>query len=539
MTAKKEKQTSSSGAWMFSLTVFAALCILTAWIWKQQVDNQRSLLSRHTEDVATQASRRIQVFVESHLKAASIFARRWSTHESSDFSRQRFEEFASVLINELPGYHAIALISANYGPVWAIPNETDLADQDLYQRHPRIMEEVRKTGQPMLMAPSKSALGETVLFAVLPLMRGDRFLGYLVVDFHTETLIADCFHTRIQSEFHFLVQDEFEVLFKSSTQVKEDALARAEIHSKIEFPIGNRSWRLTMMPRRTRASAFGWLARPSVPLLGFVLSIVLSVLIFLLLRRMEMFRSARDRALSQIVERKKAETALKASYERHALLSRKAITAQEEERSRLSMELHDELGQILTAIRLETGLVEKQLPKSSDNKSDVLTSLIDLTEKATNELRGICKGLRPPLLDDLGLEPAVQLLVDEFEDRAGINTAFTLPEDGLEVEIPKEIALCTYRILQESLTNIRRHSKASSVTISLVYTSTGLELSVYDDGVGFDRAELGAMRGWGLEGMQERANLVNGTVNIRSVHNQGTSIVFQVPLEAPDETEVT
>ncbi|MCP4678965.1 MAG: sensor histidine kinase [Deltaproteobacteria bacterium] len=280
-------------------------------------------------------------------------------------------------------------------------------------------------------------------------------------------------------------------------------------------------------------------ARPSVPLLGFVLSIVLSVLIFLLLRRMEMFRSARDMALSEVVERKKAETALKASYERHALLSRKAITAQEEERSRLSVELHDELGQILTAIRLEMGLVEKQLPKASDNKSYVLAGLIDLTEKATDELRGICKGLRPPLLDDLGLEPAAQLLVDEFIERAGINTEFDLPADGLEVEIPKEIALCTYRILQESLTNIRRHSKATNVNISLVYTSTGLELSVYDDGVGFDRAELGAMRGWGLEGMQERANLVNGTVNVRSVRKQGTSIVFQVPLDTPNETEAT
>ncbi|MCP4600449.1 MAG: hypothetical protein GY847_07945 [Proteobacteria bacterium] len=539
MTVKKENQRNSIRAWLVSISVFVVLCALTVLVWKQQVDHQRSLLARHTDDVATQASRRLQVFFESHLRVASIFAQRWSTHESRDFSRQRFEEFASVLIQELPGYHAIGLIPEDSGPVWIVPNEVEPVEKDLEQMRLQILDEVRRVGHTVLLAPFKSASGETTFFAALPLLRENRSLGCLVVDFHTETLIDDCFHTRIQSEFHFVIKDGGEVLFRSAAQVSKDTLDRAVMRSEIEFPIGNRTWHLAMVPKKISAADFGWAANLSVPLLGFVLSVGLGVLVFLLSQRMDLFRSARDNALNEVEERHKAEAALKVSNQRYALLSRKAIAAQEEERARLSVELHDELGQILTAIRLEMGLVEKQISKGLEDESYVLASLVELTEKATDELRGICKGLRPPLLDDLGLEPAVQFLVDEFKERSEINTIFDLSMDELRVEISKEIALCTYRIFQESLTNIRRHSKATNVNISLVYSSTGLELSVYDDGIGFDMSELGAMQGWGLEGMQERASLVNGTVSIRSVHEQGTRIVFRVPIAASNETEVT
>ncbi len=539
MTKKKANQRNSARAWLVSIAVFVILSALTVLVWKQQVDHQHSLLSSHTDDVATQASRRLQVFVESHLRVASIFARRWSTHETGDFSKQRFEDFASVLIRELPGYHAIALIPGDSGPVWMVPKEVEPDDRNLDQRRSQILKEVRRVGHTVLLAPFKSDSGETAFFAALPLVRGKRSLGYLVVDFHTEALIDDCFHTRIQSEFHFAVKDQGQVLFRSDAQVRRNTLKRAVMHSEIEFPIGNRTWHLTMVPKKIRVADFGWTANIAVPLLGFVLSVGLSVLVFLLSLRMDLYRSARDKALSEVEERHKAEAALKVSHSRHALLSRKAIAAQEEERARLSMDLHDELGQILTAIRLETGLVERQMSKEKKDESNVLTGLVELTEKATEELRGICKGLRPPLLDDLGLEPAVQFLVDEFKERSGIDTDFKGLMDEHEIVIPKEVALCTYRILQESLTNIRRHSEASSVNISLVYTSTGLELSVHDDGVGFEMAELGAMQGWGLEGMQERAGLVNGTVSIKSESKDGTRIVFQIPIAASNEKEVT
>ncbi len=654
LTRKKVKESKSERAWLAPLVVFAILGALTILVWKQQVDHQQSLLANHTEDVSVQASRRLQVFVESHLRMASIFARRWSTHESRDFSRQRFDEFASVLIQELPGYYAVGLIPPDLGSIWTVPHVSEIAETALNESRVAILKEVRQNRQIVLSAPFKSESGETAFYAVLPLVRSEVLLGYLVVDFHTETLINDCFHTRIRSEFHFRIHDEEEVLFQSSQEIAAADFDKASSRTSIEFPVRNRKWQLTVLPRKERVAASGWFASISVPLLGLFLSVGLSLLVFLLARRMNMYRSARDKTLHEMEERRKTETALKESesryrnvfdsatdgllvlgldgciieannaageihgyhrnelvgmpvqelivpeqrrryqefrdqldqrgmarvdsvdmrkdgshidveirgarltkndeqrllavisdvseqkraIERHTLLSRKAITAQEEERARLSMELHDELGQILTALRLEMDFARKQIIAAPEEKSDVLGNSTELTEKATDELRRICKGLRPPLLDDLGLEPAVRLLVDEFQERSGISTDFVLPVEESRINISQEVGLCAYRIIQESLTNIRRHSQATKVDISLVYTNDSLELSVCDSGIGFDIDKLGALQGWGLEGMQERANLVNGEVHIRSTPNQGTRVVLRVPISKSVETEV-
>ncbi len=213
------------------------------------------------------------------------------------------------------------------------------------------------------------------------------------------------------------------------------------------------------------------------------------------------------------------------SIERHAALSRKAISAQEEERARLSMEMHDELGQILTALRLDLGLVRKQHAER-ENK-DFLSNAVSLAEKATDELRRLCKGLRPPLLDDLGLEPAMQLLVDDFEAQCDTRIHLVLPETNRPMS--REAALCAYRIVQESLTNIRKHANASQVEIALNYADNGIELCIYDDGRGFEQSKLSTSKGFGLQGITERAVLAGGYADIRSGIGQGTRIVFRAP----------
>lgn len=639
-------------AWLASIIVFAVLCAITALVWKQQADYQQSLLSNHTDDVAVQASRRLQVFVESHLRIGSIFARRWSTHESRDFSKQRFDEFASVLIEELPGYHAVGLVSADLTTVWTVPETENIAETALDPERTNLLDRVRTTKRIVLSAPFRSKTGEISFYAVLPLMRGRTALGYLVVDFHTRTLIDDCFHTRIRSEFILSIRDELEFLYVSSPEVQTPYFEKAATRASIDFPVRNRMWHLDVVPKRKRLAPFGWSAALSVPLLGFFLSVGLSYLVFLLTHRMTMYRSARDKLLREMEERQKVEeelTASRARYrnvfdsatdgllvlnadreiieanpaagktlgyqpkelagmtvnhfivpeqrhlhrefqsqiartgaaqidalalrkdgsrvdvvirgtqlgqsedgrllavisdiseqkralERLTHLSRKAIAAQEDERARLSMELHDELGQILTALRLEIDFTEKQLAKKIEGR-DLLGNPSSLVAKATDELRRICKGLRPPLLDDLGLEPAVEMLVNEFRERSNIVVDLTLPSEENRIDIPKEVAICTYRIVQESMTNILRHSKAKHANISLACTLKELELSIYDNGVGFDLNKLGALRGWGLEGMRERASLVNGVVEIRSFPNEGTRVVLRVPIEQSEDTE--
>jgi signal transduction histidine kinase len=156
---------------------------------------------------------------------------------------------------------------------------------------------------------------------------------------------------------------------------------------------------------------------------------------------------------------------------------------------------------------------------------------VELVETAADELRRICKGLRPPLLDDLGLEPAAHLLAREFEDRTGLAMDFEVNLDDAPAPLSKEVSLCTYRIFQEALNNISRHSSAKSVDVTLAAKPSELLLSVYDDGQGFDTSELAGARGCGIAGMRERASLVGGHVEIRSAPSQGTRVVLRVPLD--------
>jgi signal transduction histidine kinase len=377
--------------------------------------------------------------------------------------------------------------------------------------------ETPKTGRTVVSAPFKSGAGGISVFAAQPLMRDGEVLGFLVVDFLMDTLINDCFHAKIRSEFDFMIRDGDHVLFRSAPEAGIETFSRAPVQAGRTFSMRNRTWRLVMAPKQQEYSAFGGTANLLVLLLGVLLSVGLSWLVYLLLRRMEMFRSARDQ---------------------QALLSRKVLMAQEEERARVSRELHDELGQVLTALRLELGWLEKRIPATQESETGVLHNTVVLVEQATEELRRMCRGLRPPLLDDLGLEPAVMLLVSELQGRTDLEVSLESSLEEKSVHLSKEVALCTYRILQESLTNISRHARASRVGISLVTTPGSLTLSVIDNGTGFDRASLGKLQGWGLEGMQERARLVSGTVDIQSARGKGTRVFFRVPLAVPDKEAI-
>jgi signal transduction histidine kinase len=502
--------------WLATVGTFAIMVALTLFVWRQQVEYQRTLITKHTEDVCVQASRRLEVFMESHLRVATIFARRWSTHELRDYSKQRFEKFASLLIEELPGFHAVLLIPPNLGPGWIVPAGTAPPDSLLDPRERRLLAESLKSGRTVVSEPFESAGGGTSILAAQPLLRDGDLLGFLVVDFLMKTLINDCFHTRIRSEFDFTIADDDHVLFRSTPETAIGSSRGALPQADRTFPVRNRTWRLSMTPRRQAYPPLGGTAHVLVLLLGGLVSVGLSWLVYLLLRRMELFRSARDQ---------------------QALLSRKVLMAQEEERARVSRELHDELGQVLTALRLELGWLEKRIPATQESETGVLRNTVVLVEQATEELRRMCRGLRPPLLDDLGLEPAVMLLVTELQGRTDLDVSLESSMEEKNTHVSKEVALCTYRILQESLTNISRHAQASKVRISLATTPDALTLSVIDDGAGFDRSALGKLQGWGLEGMQERARLVGGSVDIQTARGKGTRIFFRAPLVHPD-TEV-
>ena len=512
------------------MAAFVFLSVVTVLVWRSQVGRQQQLLARHAEDVAFQASLRLQVFVESHLKMASVFAKRWATHETQDFSQKRFEKFGTVMIAELPGYYAISLLSPDNGH-WTVPASVDHAEIIKNFQRERLFEETRAAASVLLSGPVRDTAGHVSFFATLPLRRGHDDLGFLMIQFQAKTLIDDCFHEKIRSEFDFVVEDKTGLVYRFTPDGDQWMESQESTGQRVSFRLHNRQWILTVVPQKRILNSSGWVANLAVPALGFPVTVALAWLVWLLLRRMEMLRIAKDRAVLEVEERRRAESALQVSQARHAQLSRKILMAQEEERSRLSRELHDELGQILTALRFEMGLLGKTLASASESKSHLVDNAVKLVETSAEELRRICRGLRPPLLDDLGLEPALHMLTRDFVERTGITVDFDMDFERADDIVTPEVALATYRIMQEALNNVSRHAKTMNVSVSIFRTNDELQLSIEDHGVGFDPDALSPQDSCGIQGMRERAHLVLGTLSVSSSIGDGTSLVFRVPLK--------
>jgi signal transduction histidine kinase len=218
-------------------------------------------------------------------------------------------------------------------------------------------------------------------------------------------------------------------------------------------------------------------------------------------------------------------------------LSMRLIDIQEEERARLSRELHDEIGQILTAIRIE---ISQSLPPAgaAPESYERLSRARKLVERAVHTVRNISLLLRPSVLDDLGLVPALQWLSDDFSTRTGIQCAFE--EEGVCESLPENVKTCAYRAVQEALHNCEKHSAASVVGIRVRQTASALDLEIEDDGRGADLGAAGMplySAGSGLLGMRERIAMLGGHVAIRSSTGAGLQLTLSIPL--PGENHIS
>ncbi len=213
-------------------------------------------------------------------------------------------------------------------------------------------------------------------------------------------------------------------------------------------------------------------------------------------------------------------------------LSAELISAQEDERRRISRELHDEVGQVLSAIVLGLGNVRSAFERHDGNDALRQLQLVeDMTQRNVNVVRNIALLLRPTMLDDLGLLPALKWLTREVSRRAGIDIDVTA--DGDLDDLPDELRTCVYRVVQEAVNNAGRHSGARKVKICLNRTSTPgtnerwLLVSIQDDGKGFDPSQ---QTGLGILGMGERIRRLGGVVNLDSEPGRGSIVSFELPV---------
>lgn len=207
------------------------------------------------------------------------------------------------------------------------------------------------------------------------------------------------------------------------------------------------------------------------------------------------------------------------------------IKAQEEERRRVARDIHDGPAQAMANVVFRAEVCERLIETDIDRAKEELKELREQVRMVLRETRKLIFGLRPMTLDDLGLAPTIKRLLDNMKERGGINAEIRVSGQEVRLDPPTEVGL--FRVIQEALTNVEKHSKAKLVRVRLDFRSNAVSASVEDDGIGFESMEIISNESFGMTGMKERLSLLGGEVTVKSQKGKGTKVYINVPLVQP------
>ena len=209
-------------------------------------------------------------------------------------------------------------------------------------------------------------------------------------------------------------------------------------------------------------------------------------------------------------------------------LSARSEEIRENERARIAREVHDELGQTLTVLKMDLAWLKKNWGAPSSKIENRVRDMDETLDSLVQKVRQISSELRPPLLD-LGLVPAVEWQLEEFQKRAGIRTRVRI--QPAEVDVSRKVAMAVFRVIQEALTNIARHAFANQVHFSMHLRRGELKLLVADNGRGITREQIESLSSFGLTGMRERIHHIGGLLEIGQITTGGTRVSVRLPIE--------
>ena len=323
-----------------------------------------------------------------------------------------------------------------------------------------------------------------------------------------------------------LLFDSDRVTARPSGESATDDFNTAFVHT-LPIEIAGRDWEFEYSARKSAIISETDRVLPPLILAGGVL---LSVLLFGVLYSLASSRSRAVEIANEITrDLQSSEKELRASAEQLQAMSRRLVDVQESERRQFSRELHDRVGQNLTALSISIDILKTQL---ADNGNEAFRSRLNdaaaLLESTAGAIENVMSELRPPMLDDYGLLPALQWYANEFSGRTGIQARVD-GDEGME-RLPQASEIALFRIAQEALNNVAKHAHAGQVHISLERSETGFTMSVWDDGAGIDAAPASRRRpGLGMVTMRERTQAVGGRFEVRSEPGGGTRVAVRIP----------
>ncbi len=236
-----------------------------------------------------------------------------------------------------------------------------------------------------------------------------------------------------------------------------------------------------------------------------------------------------DALESEVNQRIETEDLLAQTRDQLRALASHLVSIQEQQQKRISREIHDELGQAMTALKIDLGWLAKQLEPHQDDALQKIARMIPLVSDTIKTIQRICAELRPGILDDLGLIAAIEWMIQEFQERTGLDCNLLIQPEDFDVSAAQATAL--FRICQESLTNVMRHAQASKVEILMTLEEEQLKLSVHDNGIGLPAEMVSHPQSLGLMGMRERVLPWDGEVLIQSAVGDGTCITVSLKHE--------
>lgn len=240
--------------------------------------------------------------------------------------------------------------------------------------------------------------------------------------------------------------------------------------------------------------------------------------------------AANARLRRQIAKQKKTEEELVKSRERLRELSAHLESAREEERTIISREIHDELGQTLSTFKFALSWVHTHLLEEQEEIRARIEAMLANVDLAIKQMRGLSAELRPSILDDFGISAAIEWFMGKFQYHTGIRCTFRA--DPEETDLSKEQRIAIFRICQQALTNVGEHAQATTVEVLLREKNGNFTLTVQDNGIGITEEQISAPRSVGILGMSERAISLNGKLKIKGVKDRGTTLTVSIPLDA-------